>query len=65
MNMIEIRELNDAELNEVSGGLFAQSCEVISNIYSTAAAALEGLGQGLQAANFSSKAGEAKLCDLK
>jgi bacteriocin-like protein len=56
MNTTEIRELNDAELETVSGGMDCNTAKVVADIHRLTATALEGLGRGCYAAFFGGKA---------
>jgi hypothetical protein len=53
----EIRELNDAELEAVSGGMTCQTARMVALIHLTTATALYGLGQTAAGDIFLGKAG--------
>ena len=59
--MIEVRELDDAELGDVNGGVISNCDMLLAQIYETAAIGLDGMGQRLQGANFHSMATDAMM----
>ena len=54
--MNDIRELNDAELEAVSGGMTCETAKVVFAIHMLTATALEGLGRTSDANFFYGKA---------
>lgn len=54
--MNDIRELNDAELEAVSGGMDCKTALIVSDIYATTALALRALGNDMMGNFFAGKA---------